>query len=345
MEKTKFALKCLLVVAIAMVLNWCVVDDVHSYTRLMLHELHSSDDIDTLIVGGSEVFKAYDPKILKRKTGDRFFNAGSASQQMGGSLAMIKEAERTNHLKTVMLDVDFPRNQSNKEGALQTYLLTDYMSMSRNKYDYLLKSQGLKGLENDLIPAIHRNGDPLNLVPEKLSAPYRNWKYDYVTYDSEEYKGEGFVYSNGHADQNVTYEIEENIEPGHIMSDYAMSQLKEITRYCKTHNIKLILVETPYPDATLLKENYQSYIDGVRSFAEKNDLQYWNFNLLKKGYITFGYNDYLDAVHLNGQGAERFSNTVATVYNGFKYDVTKPEDVFYSNYADKIRENVDETVR
>lgn len=328
-----------------MVLNWCVVDDVHSYTRLMLHEMHSSDDIDTLIVGGSEVFKAYDPEVLSKATGDRFFNAGSASQQMGGSLAMIKEAERTNDLKTVMLDVDFPRNQSDEEGALQTYLLTDYMSMSSNKYEYLWKSQGFTGIENDLIPAIHRNGDPVELVPEKLSAPYRNWKYDYVTYGSEAYRGDGFVYSNGHADQNVTYEVEEDIEPGHIMSDHAMSQLKAITSYCKAHDIQLILVETPYPDATLLKENYQSYIDGVRSFAEKNGLQYWNFNLLKKGYITFGYDDYLDAVHLNGYGAERFSKTVATVYNGSKYGVTKPDDVFYSDYADKIRYNADETVR
>lgn len=83
----------------------------------------------------------------------------------------------------------------------------------------------------------------------------------------------------------------------------------------------------------------------MREFADKNDLQYWNFNLLKKGYITFGYDDYLDAVHLNGHGAERFSKTVATIYNGSKYGVTKPDDVFYSDYADKIRYNADATVR
>ena len=57
------------------------------------------------------------------------------------------------------------------------------------------------------------------------------------------------------------------------------NKLKEITNYCYQNDIKLVLIETPLPDATLSKENYQPYVDYMREYANKNGLQYLNFNL------------------------------------------------------------------
>lgn len=345
-RKIKLLIKCVIVLIIAEMLNWMSFDDVHSYTRIMLHEMREQGgNIDELAVGGSEVFKAYDSKRISKDCNIIFFNAGSASQQLGGSMAMIRECEAQGGLKTVYLDMGFQRNQGDEEGDLQTYILTDFMRRGRNRYKYLWESQGIRGIENDILPCIHRTGKPWEMIKSKLSKPYRLLKYDYVSYDTERYMGDGFVYGFRHADEDTDYRIAEDIDPSHVMSDYAKRKLDEITQYCKDNKIMLILVETPLPDSTLLKENYQPYVSFMQSYAESKGLEYWNFNLIKKEYLSLGYEDYSDEAHLSGAGAVKFTDTFSRVRKELLSEKIQSNNVFYNTYLEKIQNNADETVR
>ena len=104
-EKSKLILKLFIILLIARAINWTFFDSVNSYTRIMLHEMyHYNGNIDTLIVGGSEVFKAYDAKKASELMKQNVFNVGSASQQLGGSYAIIKAVSYTHlTLPTILL--------------------------------------------------------------------------------------------------------------------------------------------------------------------------------------------------------------------------------------------------
>ena len=57
--------------------NYLVVDDTNSYTRLTLHELYENDEnIQTLFLGTSHCFRAYDPDLYEQLTGESAFNLG-----------------------------------------------------------------------------------------------------------------------------------------------------------------------------------------------------------------------------------------------------------------------------
>ena len=73
--------------------HYILVDDTSSYTRLTMHELyHAKPNIDVLFVGSSHVYRSLNPKITDSIFGLNTFNAGTSSQGMDGSLAVIKEA-------------------------------------------------------------------------------------------------------------------------------------------------------------------------------------------------------------------------------------------------------------
>lgn len=345
-DKLRLTTKILMACLIALVFNWTAFDSVQSYTRIMLHEMYKYDgNIDAVIVGGSEVLKGYDSNIASKIMNQNVFNLGSASQQLGGSYAIIKEANKNHKIETVFLDVGFQRNQADNEGELQTYILTDFFHFGINKYSYLYQTAGFKGIENDIMPCIHRHGEPTHVIKGKLTEDYRKYGYKNVTHDTEKYMGSGFVYSYKNAKHGDYFEIEENIDSNNVMSDFAKRKLKEITNYCYQNDIKLVLIETPLPDATLSKENYQPYVDYMREYANKNGLQYLNFNLLKKGYLELTFGDFSDAVHLSGKGAQKFTGVFSDISVKATNNNEEVKKYFYDTYLEKINENPDETMR
>ena len=345
-DKLRLITKMLIACLIAIVFNWTAFDSVQSYTRIMLHEMYKYDgNIDAVIVGGSEVLKGYDSNIASKIMNQNVFNLGSASQQLGGSYAIIKEADKHHKIKTVFLDVGFQRNQANMEGEIQTYILTDFFHFGINKYSYLYQTAGIKGIENDIMPCIHRHGEPRDVIKGKLSEDYRKYGYKHATHDTEKYMGNGFVYSYKNAKHGDYFEIEENIDSNHVISDFAKTKLNQITKYCNHKDIRLVLIETPLPDATLSKENYQSYVDYMTEYANKNKIQYLNFNLLKKGYLELNFDDFSDAVHLSGKGAQKFTEVFANVSTKAMINSDEAKKCFYDTYFEKINENPDETMR
>ena len=62
-------LVCLLVAGAVKLCNYILVDDTQSYTRLTLHELYEAEEnVDTLFLGSSHCFRAYDPKLFEELT-------------------------------------------------------------------------------------------------------------------------------------------------------------------------------------------------------------------------------------------------------------------------------------
>ena len=130
--------------ALVKVCDYLLVDDTGSYTRLTLHEFYQVSDkgekIDTLFLGSSHCFRAYDPQLFTELTGKTAFNLGSSSQNYDTSYYLLREAARYQELKTVYLDMHYKFLFIDKEDRdlVQANIISDYMRWSLNKLQFLL---------------------------------------------------------------------------------------------------------------------------------------------------------------------------------------------------------------
>ena len=138
--------------------NYLLVDDTSSYTRLTMHELYetadSGENIDTLFLGSSHCFRAYDPQLFTELTGKNSFNLGSSSQNYDTSYYLLREAARYNDLKTVYLDMHYKFLFIDKQDRdlVQANIISDYMRFSLNKLEFLLTTSETDEYTNRFLP-------------------------------------------------------------------------------------------------------------------------------------------------------------------------------------------------
>ena len=107
-----------------------------------------------------------------------------------------------------------------------------------------------------------------------------------------------------------------------------------------------MLFTAPLPSGYLYStENYQSYVDALRNFCAAHDgLEYWDFSLYKlQSEINLKIEDFSDAHHLNGAGAEKFTailcKTIQRRAAGESVD-----DLFYQTVEEKLTLTPDDSV-
>ena len=151
----------LLTVLVLTAARFLLVDDVHSYSRVMLQELYGqAGQIDTLFLGSSHCYRSVDPAMVDEALGTHSFNAGSSQQLPDGSYYMLREAAEQNPLKTVYLEMFYTGyNQSaSRDVSLACYLLTDFMRWNSPwRYRYLWEMGGMAAMADLLSsrPARH----------------------------------------------------------------------------------------------------------------------------------------------------------------------------------------------
>lgn len=316
------ALFLLLTAALFAAVDFLLVDDVHSYSRVMLQEMYAqAGQIDTLFLGSSHCYRSVDPSVVDEALGTHSFNAGSSQQLPDGSYTMLREAAAQNPLKTVYLEMFYTGyNQSaSSDVPMACYLLTDFMRWdSPYRYEYLWEMGGLAGFADLILPARHGVAQPETLPSlwrAKLTDGYELGNYQYVTYpeDGEAYRGNGFVYTEGTAQDGFATLL--NVDPEQPLSDFGWEYLTRIADFCQENEIRLVLFTAPLPSAYLYyTENYQSYVDAVQAFAAQYNTVYWDFSLYRdRKAMDLGGGDFSDAHHLNGVGAEKFTALLSEV--------------------------------
>lgn len=335
--------------AVGATLNFLLADDVHSYTRIMLEELYgSTTNIDTLFVGSSHCYRSFDPALADSLLEENTFNAGSSQQLPDGSYHMLVEAEKENHLKTVYLETFFTGylQASSKNVPLACFLLTDYMRPSYNKYSYLFEMGGLPALAESLLPAKYTIASPEKLPAlwkAKLTDGYAKGNYGYVTYPgTEEYRGKGFVYTWGTPPYG--FDAIAAVDAEQPISDFGQTYLDKTVAFCQQNEIRLVLVTAPLPSAFAANtQNYQAYVYAMQAFAQKNDIEYWDFTLYRNtAELVLGEQDFSDAHHLNGQGAEKFTTVFCHVAKAAQAG-ENVSNFFYDTLAEKLAQAPDGT--
>lgn len=331
-------------------IDFVLVDDVHSYTRVMLQELYASEqNIDILFAGPSHCYRSVDPAVVSEAMGVKAFNAGTSQQLPDGAYFMLREAAKTNTIRQMYLEVFYTTLLEEKSSNVPAaaYIITDFAKESREKYEYLWNMGGLAALLDNAVPARHNNISP-GVIGEtwraKLSgAAYEPGNYEYVTYGDEAYRGDGFVYCLPTTGPETDFTPIAQINAQKPISDFSLEYIVKIADFCRENGIELVLFTAPLPDAyTSQLPNYQSYVDYMTALGESLGFDYWDF-CLSRDLSELGYENYMDAHHLNGTGAEVFTAELLRVMQASHEPNFDKNEFFWPQYAQKLQHTPDHT--
>lgn len=327
-------------------LNYILVNDVSSYTRLMAHEFYNQDNIDILCLGASHCYRGIIPSAVSERTGKDVFNASSSSQTPDASFALIKEAVGLYDIDEVFLEISaamaqWVGNFEDRTDLTCIYLVSDYMRPSINKSMLLLGASTSDYYMNGFFPA-RRNWMKIldfsyagSLLRKKLSDIYKNYEYDNCKNENEWYAGNGYVASSIFINEHEFYTTDgnEEIEIDQISEDWKKTIIS-IIKYCNRHGVKITLYDSPISCFQLAAQgNYDEYISYINTLINDVDAEFAEFNLLKEDYLPYKQTNYKDGHHMNMYGAEDFSAFLSDYING---DV--PENAYYKSIDEKLKD-------
>lgn len=304
------------------VCNYLLVDDTGSYTRLTMHELYENEEnIDTLFLGSSHCFRAYDPELFTELTGKTAFNLGSSSQHFDTSYYLLREAAKYNDIQTVYLDMHYKFLFVNKKyrDLVQANIISDYMKPSLNKLEFLTQISEIEHYTNRMLP-FRRNWQKIVDIPyiwnvwtKKQSDTYKN--YEPIVNEHEYYVGKGFVYSEEELDvEAITWwdKFPSALEEMNGDGEYTNSYIQKIVEFCQENEIRLIFVTAPSCEQYLeAVEPYDAAYGYIKEMADRYGVPYLDFNLCKKEHLNLSEDYFLDVDHLNGKGATAITELLA----------------------------------
>lgn len=309
---------CALLIFCGKVLRYLVTDDISSYTRIMIHEMYEQDNIDVLFVGSSHCYRSFVPEILDEELGVNTFNAGTSSQAMDGSFMLIKEAARYHDIQHIYLEVYYNgmfEVYKERTQMTPTYIISDYLRPSIDKFLYLLNASGKEQYVHSFIVA-RRNWSGLywpdfikEMITQKSTEAYRTYDYSNVTSEEEWYVGKGYVAGQGAVD-NWNYFSMRGWEPVNFenVSQDWLDSLTDIMDFCERKGIELTLVSAPMSDFLVTGTGgYDEYIEMINDIISDREVEYYDFNLCREEYFPSTSELFKDVDHLNQYGADRKS--------------------------------------
>lgn len=321
-------------------MNYLLVNDVKSYTRIMFNELYHQDNIDVLFLGSSHSYRSINPQIIDEMWDKNTFNGGTSSQTLDGSYVILKEAVKYNKIDKVYLEVFYTmmgNTYSQRTEITPVYIISDYLRPSIDKYVYMLTAIPKEHYVEGFVKCrrswkkIFQKDYINDLVMMKQTDAYK--KYEYVGYENEGYIGKGYVGNYTKVGKGAfIYEGDFVPVRDNRWSEDDIRYLKKIKKICEDNDIELVLYSAPISDFRLCNvANYDNYVRQVNDLAIDLGVEYYDFNLCNSETLALNEEHFYDDNHLNLAGGEIFSKCFAVVMT----DDNK-EKYFYDSYQEKM---------
>ncbi len=345
----KIALPLVCVTAIFVMLwqglRYAVVDDTESYSRVMMHEMYQQDNIDILFSGASLCFRSFNTSVLDEELQANTFNSASASQSIDVTYYLIQEIMTRNNVKHVFLDVGPTmamayHSRRQPDDMVSVYAIADYMKWSPRKIMALLRGSDPDYIINSFLPA-RRNWkavfDPESirqLLQKKGQSAYRQYGYEYLKHETEQYIGKGYVESDIRIGEGLFINAENAPDLLDDIDEGWFYYIDKIIDLCRNKGTEITLICTPLPDYTLALSGdiYDGYHERIKSIADETGVAFWDFICVKDEYMSTASENFMDPIHLNNFGADAFSRLFAKVVKG---ELTI-EDITFSNMNERL---------
>ncbi len=283
--------------------------------------------LDTLILGSSHGLRAFVPEIMDKKLGVNSYNLAGSLMTMQGKYEMLRTEADRNPVKTVILEMaasSLTRNRVEEGPEGDVYLLGRF-SHFIPRLSYFLRA---------FRPSEYGRAYYVYLA-RGVQCAYKLkngtlWKYNKKSVKGhpefhKDYKSVRIKYKKKYNTESLNTEI----------YDWNVKYLDKITAYCKEKGIRLILATTPISLAAICRfDNYDVARERLVEYCEKNELEYYDFNILKKRNELFSdKTSFHDRYHLGNTGARDFTR----YFCSFMKKIDKGQDVsklFYKSYAE-----------
>ena len=336
--------------AVHFLLRFMLVDDVDSYTRVQLHELHHPErNIDVLFVGSSHCYRSIVPAVTDEGFDAYTFNGGSGSQPMDASLAMVREAARSNRIDMVFVEVYYGVAQTepnaSRKALTSVWILSDYMYPLPAKVSFLLGASGPQYYVQGFLPE-RRNWKNLMRPSRAMEICGKKLTASYLTYTAprpelfddgsvEQYMYRGYVGHTGVLDPGDRWipSDRRHIDPGGIDDDYVKS-LRAIAAVCRKEKARCVFFAAPVTDAFNASfTGYDGYRDFISGIAAEEGAEYIDLNVCRPEYFDCDDRQYFkDYDHLNSEGAERFSRLISD----WAMNRLPVETMWYDSFEEKL---------
>lgn len=343
-RKILFPIKVILFIVIFFIISFflskILINDLNTYTRVLMHDFYTQDKADVVFCGASHVSHGINPQVADKKLGLSVVNTGTPNQHLDATYTIIKEAVRLYHPKDIFVELDFGCASkspfSSAEPSKSTFLVAHYIKNPKAKLELVLSSTSPKYYLNSLIPIgkeklIDLNPvSVFNLVKSKISGEYYQYKYEK---SDSVYVKKGCVLDDEFIENGTFYSEPVGPIPVQDITQEWKDVLVKIIKICKENNINLTFYQNPSTEFYLTeKGNYDEYIDFVRNLIAPYDVPYYDFSLLKNEYPSFSDSDFYDDNHLNKYGVEKFTNVFCDFY---EKSPDEKAQMFFPSFSEK----------
>ena len=264
--------------------------------------------IDMLILGDSESFTSIIPMELWDKYGYTAYSYGTSGQSLPDTLKYLYVASKTQSPKIVLLEANNIYNEMNI-----TILMTRVLQL--------------------MLPIAEYHDRWKDLTPNDFFGTIEYTYKDFMR---------GFYYKTDvNPSENTDYmtytdEVEEIPKMSKLYLDL-------MNAYCKEIGAKLMIYSSP----STKNWNYGRH-NGVQKYAEENEIDYLDFNILQNELKIDWNNDTLDnGDHMNFKGALKLTDYFGKYINNKNILENHKNDTNYNNwnedlikYKDKVKESI-----
>lgn len=283
--------------------------------------------IDYVVIGSSHGLRAFRPEILDEELDVNSYNLSGSLMTMLGKYEMLTKEIDRNPVKTVVLEMassTIPRNRKNEGPEGEIYILGRF-SKVLPRISYFFKSIRPSEYGKTYYAVLNRG--------VKCFYKLRNGKL--TQYNTKAYKGYA-EFKKDFTDISINYKKKFNSQSLDCqIYQPNIDYLDKIVDYCKSRDIRLIIVTTPVSLTTVCRyDNFDWSYEWYKKYCSEHDLEFYDFNLLKERTELFSdKGSFHDRYHLGNTGAKVFTN----YFCDFMKKVDKGEDVsdlFYDSYAE-----------
>lgn len=224
------------------------------------------NSIDVYVVGDSESFTSIVPMKLWEDYGFTSYISGTPGQSVPDSCMFVYKAMKTQKPKIVILE-------------------------SHNIYKRVSLGTPITKVSENILPIIKNHNRWKNLNNNDFFS-----KVDYTWTD--DMKGYYYTTITNGADSSNYMSYSEKSD---TIPKSNKLYVKLLNKYCKCNNAQLLIVSTP----STINWNYEKH-NGIKKFAEKENIEFLDLNVLKDEIKIDWNQDTRDAGdHLNQSGAEK----------------------------------------
>ena len=310
----------------------CHID--HNKLRMDGFYLEDENSLDVVFTGASELYTGWSPGLAYEKFGFTSYPYSTASITAGAALTQIKEIERTQNPKLIMIEINpfiYPddRNEKN-EGSIRNFI--DPVPLNQNKIEYIEEIDP-ENKEEYYFPLIkyHSTWDEypggLKFLGALLIQHFRGYTLL-----------KGYKTNIGKCDNNDEFInqrlITDNTEAD--LTEYSEQKLRELLEYCRDNDINISFFRAPHLEREI---DYESFCMANRVGKIVNSYGY-DFINFEHDPVTMSYKPelYYNIQHLNAYGSAMFTEYLGQIivdkYGVGKSKLTEAQESRWEEAAD-----------